>query len=140
MSFEFLSDLNWLAVLVGAVAWFLLGAAWYVPPPMAKIWASAGGIKVPEDQKPNPMVFLYTLVVYFVASVATALLAAATGTDTMGEGIVLGLVVGVGYAMTSALIAATYEMKPRPVAYVLFNGIFNLLGLTLVSVIVAVWE
>lgn len=32
MSFDVLGDLNWLAVVVAAIAYFALGALWYAPP------------------------------------------------------------------------------------------------------------
>ena len=139
MSLSLLSDLNWLAVIVAAVAWFILGALWYTPPPMAKIWMEAGGIKVPEDQKPNPAVFLITLVAYLLTTILVGVLVAATGTDTVAEGVTLGLMLGVGFWIASYIIAATYEMKPKPLAYILFNGIYNTIAMVVVSVILALW-
>lgn len=43
MSFDLLGDLNWLAVLVAALAYFAVGALWYAPPVFGKTWAAAGG-------------------------------------------------------------------------------------------------
>jgi hypothetical protein len=48
MSFDVLGDLNWLVVLVAAVAYFVLGALWYAPPVFGKVWAAAGGFDLPE--------------------------------------------------------------------------------------------
>ena len=42
MTFDVLSDLNWLAVSA-ALAYFALGALWYAPPIFGKVWADAGG-------------------------------------------------------------------------------------------------
>lgn len=136
MSLDVFGQVSWLGALVGAVAWFILGAAWYTPPPMAKMWLKVSGVTMPEDAKPNPVVFLITLVAYFLASVVIAALAVATGTDTMSEAAILGVLLGIGFAVSSAIVTATYEMKPKPMGYVAFNGLYNVLGMTLSAVII----
>jgi hypothetical protein len=140
MSFDAFQDVNYLAVLVAAIAYFVLGAIWYIPPVMGRAWQRAGGIEVPEGESPNPMLFVGTLVAYFVAGLATALLAVATATDTAAEGAVLGVTVGIGYAFTAAAVSALYDRKPQPMAWWLINGIFNVIGLVVVAVIISVWN
>jgi hypothetical protein len=140
MSFEAFGDVNYLAVLVAALAYFVLGAIWYIPPVMGNAWQRAGGIEMPEGQGPNPILFVGTLVAYVVAGLATALLAVGTGTDTVAEGALLGLIVGVGYAFTAAAVTALYDRKPQPMAWWLINGIFNVIGLVVVAIIISVWN
>lgn len=140
MSLSILGDLNWPAVVVATIAWFVLGAIWYAPPVLGKIWMASAGLGVPDGQKPSPAILAITFAAYLIASVVTAALAAATGTDTLGEGIILGVMLGIGYAVTAALVAAVYEKKPKPAAYMLVNGIYNTVGLTIVAIIVAVWH
>ena len=140
MSFDAFGDVNYLAVLVAAVAYFVLGAIWYIPPVMGAAWQRAGGIEVPEGEGPSPILFAGTLVAYFVAGLATAMLAVGTGTDTAAEGVLLGLIVGVGYAFTAAAVGALYDRKPQPMAWWLINGIFNVVGLVIVAIIISVWR
>ncbi len=135
MPLEF-GDISWIAVVVAAVAWFALGAAWYMNPWIARAWQQAGAIEVADDAEPNPTVFLLTFVAYLVASTVTALIAAAVGIDSIGAGATLGALVGVGYALTAAAVTAIYDMKPRPFTWFWINGVFNLLGLTAVGIII----
>lgn len=136
MSLDVLSDVDWLAAALGALAWFLLGAVWYVPATMGRRWAEAGGIDVPDDASADPKVFGLTYLAYLVAAVVTSMLAVATGTETVGEGAVLGFVVGVGYALTAAAVTALYDRKPQPFAWFWINGLFNVVGLTVVGVVI----
>ncbi|MFN2590649.1 MAG: DUF1761 domain-containing protein [Actinomycetota bacterium] len=140
MSFETLGDLNWLAVLVAAVAYWVIGAVWYAPPVLGRAWAQAGGIAIPENQRPGPKTIVGPLLTSFVASVATAWLASATASDTVGEGLVLGLVVAVGYALTITALGALFEPKPDPGRWALINSGYHVIGLLVVGVIVSVWD
>lgn len=139
MTFDVVSEVNGIAVLVAAVVWFAMGGAWYIAPPIASRWMRAGGIEVPDDAGPNPMVFLLTLLVYLVVAFGTAMLAVATGTDSAGEGALLGVVVG-GVLVCAAAISAIYDQKPEPLTYLWINGVFNLAGLVVVGVILGAWR
>lgn len=138
MTFDVLSDVNWVAVLVAAIVWFVLGAGWYIAPPIATRWARAGGIEMPEGASPDPKVFVLTLVVYFVVTLAVGMLAVATDTNSAGEGAVLGAVVG-GVLVCAAAISAIYDQKPEPLNYFWINGVFNFVALIVVGVIIGVW-
>lgn len=133
---EAVSGISWLAVVVAAVAWFVLGAAWYINPVIARKWQQAGGIEVPEDGEPNPLIFLLTFLAYMVASAVTAFLAGAIGISGAGEGAVLGLALGIGYALTGAAVTAIYDTKPDPFGWFWINGVFNLIGLTAVGAVI----
>ena len=99
MSFDALSDLNWLAVIVAALAYFAIGAVWYAPSVFGKAWMAAGGLAMPEaGTRPSPAIYLTPLIGSVLSAVALGMLAKATGTDTLEEGIALGLVVAIGFA------------------------------------------
>ena len=77
----------------------------------------------------------------FVAVVATALIARATETDTLTEGVVLGLVVGIGYAATIVLATAAFEFsKPRQWTWGVIDASYHVLGLVIAAVIIALWR
>lgn len=133
MELALLAEVNWVAVLVAALAWFVLGAAWYMTPAIARRWQEAGGIEVPEDGGPDPKVFVLTFLAYIVGAAATAALAAGIGVASVGDGVMLGVFVGVGYALTAAAVSAIYDTKPQPFTWFWINGVFNLIGLTAVG-------
>lgn len=142
MSFDLLGELNWLAVIVGALIYFALGALWYSPVLFGRQWQRSIGWD-PEKTPPeaNAMTYVVPLLAYLVMAVAIGLLAAATGTDTLAEGIVLGLVVAIGLSLMHTLVDATFDPnKPAPWTWFAINGAYGAIGLIVISVIVAIWQ
>ena len=142
MSFEAVGELNWLAVVVGALIYFALGALWYAPAFLGRRWQRSIGWD-PERTPPQMSAATYAvpLVAYLVMAAAVGLLAAATGTDTIAEGIVLGLVLGIGLSLMHTLVDATFDPnKPEPWTWFAINGTYHTLGLLIVAIVVAVWH
>ena len=141
MSFDVLGDLNWLAVLVAALAYFAIGAAWYAPPVFGKMWMAAGGMTMPEAARPSPAIYLTPLIGSLLSAVALAMLATASATDTFGEGIVLGLVVAIGFAVSIAFVTAQFEsQKPKPMVWGAVNAGYHVVGNLVAAIIVASWQ
>jgi hypothetical protein len=138
MTLDFAS-INWLAVIVGAVIYFILGALWYSPVLFARPWQAAIGWDESRPQpQMNPMTYVVPVLLYLVAGIATALLAAATGTDTLTEGITLGLLTGLGFALPMVGVEATFDPnKPKPLAWFLITIAYHLIGFVVLAVVVA---
>lgn len=141
MSFDALNDVNWLAVIVGTVVYFGLGGFWYSPAGFGKAWMRSVGMTMPEGgERPGPGIYATPLIGGLVASVATVWLAHATGSDTIGEGILLGLVVSIGYMVTLASTTATFSRLPEPMTWFWITASYNVVGITALAVIVAAWD
>ena len=142
MSFDALGQLNWLAVIVGALIYFALGALWYTPQFLGRAWQRSIGWD-PERTLPQMSAATYAvpLLAYLVMAVAIGLLAAVTGTDSLGEGVVLGLVVGIGLSLMHTLVDATFDPnKPQPWTWFAINGSYHALGILIVAIVVSVWQ
>ncbi len=138
MSFDVLGDLNWLAVIVATVAYFALGAVWYAPPVFGNLWMRAGGIQVPEQ----PQMSLYAIPFFtcLLATIAVGMLAIATGSDTVGEGIVLGLVTGVGIALGALFVTGFFDpQKPQAMVWAAVVSGYHVVGLVIAAIILAIW-
>ena len=140
MSFDVLSDLNWLAVIVATLVYFAIGGLWYSPILFGKAWQRASGMEMPEGQRPGAAIYVVPLISAFLATVATAMLAAATGSSDLGDGLVLGIVVAVGYAGALTLLGSTFDRWPEPRVRFGINFGYHLLGLIAAAVIVSVWD
>ena len=140
MTFDWLSEVNWLAILVGAVAWWILGAIWYSPALFGKPWIRASGVTIQEGQRPGVATYVVPLIAYFIATVAAAMLARATGSTTFAEGIVLGLVLAIGFGATLYWVESTFGNRPGPATWFAITATYQVLGLLIATVIVTVWE
>ena len=57
-----------------------------------------------EESQPSAAIYVAPLVTCRLSAVAMTMLASATGSDTVGEGVVLGLVVAIG--ITAMIVSA----------------------------------
>jgi len=140
MTLDF-GSINWIAVVIATVAYFALGAVFFAPQlPTGKAWMAASGYESPQSGAMSTNAFyVFPLVTSFIAVVVTALLTKATGTDTLTEGLILGLLVGVGYAATVLINTAAFEFnKPKQWTWGAIDATYHVLGLVIAAVVIAV--
>ncbi len=138
MILDLFGELNWLAVVVATLAWFAFSAIWYSIPPLSKAWANAAKVDTTGDGPPLALLFVPTLIGYFVTTVVIGLLVAGLGVDSLGDGVVLGVVLGVGFGMVGALVNQVYEGKGS--SYFLINGVNAVIAYGIVAGILSVWD
>ncbi|MGH2753663.1 MAG: DUF1761 domain-containing protein [Actinomycetota bacterium] len=140
MDFDVVSDLNWLAVIVATLAYFALGALWYSPVAFGNRWMKAAGMSM-EGEGPGPAIYLAPLVFCFLSTFANAMLAEATGSNSVADGIVLGLVVSVGYALSLLAVTAVFESnKPNASVWGAITAGYHIVGLLISAIIVSAWD
>ena len=133
MILDAFSDLNWLAVVVATVAYFLIGTLWYSNLLFGKQYREAIGA---EEGPPAVGAIIGNLVLWFIAAMTLGLIATAIGTDTAVDGIVLGLVVSVGFIGTNRVTGRLYgadNPKLMPI-----NAPYTLIGYAVMGLIFGV--
>jgi hypothetical protein len=139
MIFDFFEGLNWLAIVVATVAWYAFNAIWYSVPPISQAWQrtakiSPGGAAA----RPPASTLVITYVAYFVTAIVIALLVAALGADDFADGLALGVSLGVAFGTVEALVVQLYEQKGS--TYWLINGVASIVGFSIASIILAIWD
>jgi len=131
------ANVNILAVIVAAVATFVLGAVWYSPVLFAKQWMQAHGY-TPEQleamkQRGVARAYAVSALCYLVMAYVLALLA-----SSFVQGLWLGFLLWLGFAATIGLTANMFSDNPLAV-WVIDAG-YQLAYLLLMGVIVTVWH
>jgi hypothetical protein len=137
MTFDALSEINYLAAAVAAVAYGALGSIWYATPVFGKAWQTAVGLTDEQARSGQGMLIVQTLIGYFLAALTLAAIARTLGTTELMDGVVLGLFVGVGVVATGVWINNAYQRGATALLWI--NAVYGLIGYVIMAVIVTIW-
>ena len=127
---------NWIAVVVAALAFFALGAVWYTAL-FGRRWAKAASIDWDNPGGNMPLIFGMTLLLEIVAATAIAIILHATGLEGWQGGLHLGLILGLGIVTPAVAINNLYQRKPF--ALTAIDAGHLTLGLILAGVIIGLF-
>jgi uncharacterized membrane protein len=141
MSFATLGELNWLAVVVATVVYYGLGALWYSRSVFGNRWAKSIGWDAAAATPASAAFYILPFFGYLLIVIAIAMLTVATGSDTLAEGLILGLVLGVFFAGSIFFTTAKFEpTKPEPMNWFLISGGYAAVGIVMAAIILSVWR
>ena len=127
--------MEFLNVLVAAIAAFAFGAVWYST--MSKPWMAAAEIKVGADGKPvnanDKMPFLIGLVGMVLAAGMMRHIFGMAGIADMGKAVTAGI--GIGLFSVMPWIAMNYAFGQRPFKLTLIDGVNVVAGCTIMAIV-----
>jgi hypothetical protein len=129
--------LNIWAILLAAVSAFILGGLWYSPFLFEGAWKRANGFGANEPPPATTRILVLSFVLSLVMAINLAMFLNAPGT-TVAFGAAAGFAAGFGWVAMSLGIVSLFER--RPLSYVLVNGGFLTLALTLMGTILGAWR
>ncbi len=132
------STLNWLAIIVSALVFFGLGAIWYSPLLFGKMWMKETGITQERAQKANmPKIMGLTALFSFIMALNLALF---MNSPEIGasQGAMYGFFTGFGWIAMAIFVTGQYEF--RSTRYMLIHAGYNIVGLTLMGLILGAWK
>jgi len=127
------------AILVAALAQWILGAIWFSPVLFAKPWAAMVGIQKGSAKK-NAMIagMITSFVGSLVLSFMLAHLILWSGATTAAWGALIGFIAWAGFM--AAPLAASYIYEGRPFKLFAINLGYWLVGLVASGILLAVWH
>ena len=131
---------NYLAVVVAAVAAWLLGALWYSPALFARQWMAAHNYtpeKIAAMKQGMAKKYAISLVCMLVMAWVMAVLIDRLGILSALGGVKLGGITWLGFAATIGLTANLYSDKP--LAAYLIDAAYQLVYMIVMGIILAVW-
>jgi hypothetical protein len=134
--FDVLPQLNWLAISLATLAYFMLGALWFTPL-FGAAYDTALGAKRGKGQKWPAIYYIGPFLSAFVTTVAMAVLAQALNVANIADALWLGIIVGAGVALSVSCNNAINPVTPRPLLYGAVTGGYHVVGISVVAVLLA---
>ena len=132
------AGLNYLAILVAAVAYMALGAIWFSPALFGNAWMKGiGKTKEQVTADFSPANYVVGIVTAFIASYGIARIMILTGGSTIYDGITIALLVGVCFVLTAIMVNDSFEGRQRSLTFI--NSLYHICGLIVAGIIISVW-
>lgn len=131
-----LHTLNIWAVVAAAVSAFVIGGLWYSPVFLGSAWKRANGFAA-DPPAAGPRGFAMAFLLSLVMAINLAMFLNAPGT-TLVFGALAGFLAGFGWVVLGFGIVAIFEH--RPLSYVLINGGYMAVVLTVMGAILGGWR
>ena len=130
---------NYLAVLVSAAVYWILGAFWFSKALFGKAWMKGIG-KTEEELKQgfSKLAFLWSFVWSFVAAYGIARLMAWTGGSSVGDGFLIAMLAGVSFVFAVMVINNIFERRSKGLLFI--NAFYHIIALILSGIIIGVWR
>lgn len=137
-----LSAINWLAVLAATLMPFVIGFVWYGPL-FQNAWLRSAGLTKEQTAQGNMVrIFGLSLIGQFVMAFCLAMFfygdPAAADAISAGPGALYGFLTGFGWVAMAICVTAQFEQKSW--TYVLVNGSYWTVVLTLMGLILGAWK
>jgi hypothetical protein len=131
--------INYLALLVSAVAYIALGAIWYSPVIFAKAWMRGIG-KTEEQVKADakPMNYVVGLITAFFSAYGIARMMIWKGGDSIADGLMIALVAGVCFVFMTFLMNDRFE--GRPSSLTIGNALYHVFAFLIMGIIIGAWR
>ena len=129
--------INYLALVVAAIARFLFGWFWYSPVLFGRTWMSLTGCNPAEMKRRMPVLAPADLISNFIMAFVLVHAVHYAGAVNAGQGAAVGFFNWLGFIATVMLMLSLYEKRPARLFWI--NSGFQLISLLIMGAIVAVW-
>ncbi len=133
---HFFSHVNYAAVATAAAAYFILGAVWYAV--FAKPWMKAIGKSEEELKSGSKMIYIYTLLIEFVAVWALAGIIHVFGAQGFADGATVGAVTALVFSMGANFTNGMFGY--RSWMLMLIDGGYHVAGCFISGGILGAWQ
>jgi hypothetical protein len=128
---------NYAAVVVAAIAYWMLGAVWYGVL-FSKPWMELEHMSMEQAKNMNPVLpYVITLLLNLVIAYVVAQICVWRNANTVGRGAAVGVLLWVGVVGPITFTTYMYEMRPHLLFAI--NEFYPLAGLVLMGAILGAW-
>jgi predicted RND superfamily exporter protein len=130
-----LTLISWTGVLLAFVAYFVLGAAWYMFL-FPKAYKRSLGKEHDTLQNTSPIFIAGPALCTFIVTLTAAMLIYALNIDNYASAVEFAMLIGFGFLVANTVNIAINPNIPRPILYGAITGTYHLVGIILACVII----
>lgn len=130
-----MGNVNFLSVIIAAVAYMILGALWYSPALFGNAWMK--GIGKTKEQVAadfSPINYFWALCTSFLASYGIARIMVWSNRGEISDGIMIGALAGVCFVLATMGINDIFESRPKGLTII--NALYHIVGFIIAGVII----
>jgi surface polysaccharide O-acyltransferase-like enzyme len=129
--------INYVAVVVCAMVYWLLGGLWYALL-FGKQWMALENITIEQGRSMNSALpYVITFVLNLLIAFVLAQICSWRNANTAGRGAAIGVLLWVGIVAPITYTTHMYEMRPKELFAI--NEFYPLVGLCVMGLILGVW-
>ena len=129
-------NVNYLAVLIAAIAAMMLGFLWYGPL-FSKPWMKLVGLKEADLKQGPGMGYFWTFLLALLLAFVLKHFLAYTESNTVGEALITGLWISVGIVLTT--MGPNYIFTKKPLSLGAIDIGYQFANILVMSAILTVW-
>ncbi len=128
---------NYAAVIVAALAYWLLGAVWYGMV-FGKQWMVLENMSMEQAKSMNPVLpYIISFVLNLLIAYSLAQICIWRNANTAGRGASVGVLLWIGFVGPITYTTYMYEMRPKELFAI--NEFYPLAGMVLMGAIIGAW-
>jgi len=129
---------NYPAVIVAAIAYWILGAVWYAAL-FNKPWMALENLSPEQLRKADPVLpYVITLILNVLIAYSLAQVCNWRNANTAGRGASVGVLMWIGFVGPITYTTYMYELRPKELFAI--NQFYPLAGLVLMGAILGAWH
>jgi Protein of unknown function (DUF1761) len=129
---------NWLAIAVSVIANFVIGGLWYSPVLFVRPWLRMSGVDKPIFDAGLPKALLGDLFSAIVIAIVLNQVMRWSGAIGLASGLLVSVVVWVGFVASVLLTQVTYEH--RPFAFFAISAGYRFVTLIAMGIVLSIWR
>src|SRR5208283_300563 len=128
---------NYAAVIVAAVAYWILGGIWYGAL-FSKQWMALENISMDQAKSMNPILpYVITMILNVLIAYSLAQICIWRNANTIGRGASVGVLLWIGFVGPITFTTYMYEMRPKELFAI--NEFYPLAGMVMMGAIIGAW-
>ena len=128
-------QVNWVAVIAGAISTLVVGFIWYSKPLFAKQWMKLSGLSASDVKNGPGMGYALTFVTSLVMCYVLAVFQGQAGVADWMAGAKVGLWASVGFAATAFASDTIFNKKPMNLFFITAG--YQVVAITVAGAIIA---